>query len=180
MPRASQAVPVSPALLVCACLTLACHNGGSGKPAVLPSAIGGEWELSSAPSADTCPGGTGVTLPEGGFRIDDSVPTLPLFQEGCCGDVVWGTGSLDGRVLSFAGAHDVARDTTCTLHLEEAIVGTLVDRDHITGEATISISASAGTCGSGLPCQVHGAITASRCPWQSCRPLCLNFAPCPA
>lgn len=179
MPRAIQPISLRPALLVCACLTLACHHGGPGRLRVFPSPVGGEWAFSSAVSADTCPGGTGIVLPQGGFRIDDSVPTLVLLDEGCCSDIVWGTGSLDGHELSFAGARDVARDTTCTLHLEETFAGTIDDEDRITAEATISVSASAGDCGSGLPCRVRGTIAASRCPWQSCRPLCLNILPCP-
>lgn len=160
--------------VLCAMLLAACQ-GGASKALVPLTPLAGEWRATSALISSTCPAEfpAGPPLAPGPYLIEQSGTSLILSSEGCCGNVIWGVGSVDDDTLTFHREGLIDQGPGCSLGLLSTVSGPL-DDERITGEATLVVSPS-GDCGAGFPCEIRGTFSLDRCATDCAAILCAQI-----
>jgi hypothetical protein len=157
---------------------LACQEGGA-KNLIVDTGLNGDWGASTTVVSSTCDPEFSSYLSPGQwtYRIEQSGSSVALLIRGCCEDIPWGAGTLDGSTVTFHRQRSpVDAGPACSILLEDFMSGT-VDGDRIAGETTLSITPS-GTCDPGFPCEVRGTFSLDRCA-TPCGPLCYtSIVPC--
>jgi len=144
----------------------ACRTGDAETPGLLNRQIDltGDWTI---PAADILQGCGGVTIEtiSGRFRFQQTGDSLLLGRWSgsipCSPLAPWGTGSVDGTLVTFYSTRIIPVDEGCSYTVNETDVATLLSIDTISGSAIVEAT-PVGDCATKVSCGFQNSFTATR------------------